>query len=869
MAQVTLSLGEPTQINAGVWVQWDERDTGLGDLSAFSADDNPRALIRLRVFRDGRVQFQTINEPDGSSGFSSREDLTSEWEGHNPALTVQAAGIVNLALSGPDSTDSTTRDSSEPYAWTPAVAPPTSVESWFDAYEAAGRPAVTLVVDDGVAGGVTEHVVGAGAVAWTFAVGEPTVTLTPGAPVDHVVAAGAVAWAFDVPEPSITHGRPATDHVVAAGGVAWSFAVPEPTVTLKPAPVSGEIILRAGELAVRVDRDSGRYSAVLGTTTLRGTGPVGEWVHVAVRRTAADEVELWIDGVRVDRGPAPNRPVLDGQTLDMAVARGNDIDMALDEWGVWSEAIDVADLAARARHERWFGGYVFGITDRTDLGPADQHVLDIDLAGYGLRLDTTFVRQIYASASGSSVREIVQDVLERADVDDDFTSHGVELSDTVTRAVFPVQSAMEILRSLADTHGSIVVVDEWREIDMVRRANVEQTALVLSGGRTGNVASIGRTTEPRFFASRAVVVGRGEPGTIEDVRTGDGATVRFDASQPIGEVLSILEDGVDQTFEGMGARWTVDTEQQRFELAAGETPPSTAADGLKFTYVSAVALVVSADNQAAITSIGFPVSVRVEDDTIDTPGVARVVAQSRVDRHDQLIEEFVAETIQGAVKTRIRPGTAPTFDFPRQGLSSTRLLIERVSTSLGRGRVHPVVQRLTATAQDYQGDSEDAWRAIDAYRPPAPRPMVGTAADPNQTIIDPGNVAIPASLPLQLGGSPVVLVTDAAWEIPDGAILERVSGHEIALPLVLSFMARCSPRGGTLGSGQELEIRLWDATTNVAIGSAVAVDTTAADRYVLRGIALPLREFDLTWQGRVTGGLRGGMAWGVKLSLDV
>ena len=115
----------------------------------------------------------------------------------------------------------------------------------------------------------------------------------------------------------------------------------------------------------------------------------------------------------------------------MAVG-GDAVNLALDEWGIWSEALDIPALYARQTHHRAFGGYVFGIVDGTDLGPADQHVLSLSLAGYGLRLDHSYVRQIYASATGSSIRAIVQDVLQRAGLDDVFTSHGVELDDTIT-----------------------------------------------------------------------------------------------------------------------------------------------------------------------------------------------------------------------------------------------------------------------------------------------------------------------------------------------------------------------------------------------------------------------------------------------------
>ena len=38
-----------------------------------------------------------------------------------------------------------------------------------------------------------------------------------------------------------------------------------------------------------------------------------------------------------------------------------------------------------------------------------------------------------------------------------------------------------------------------------------------------------------------------------------------------------------------------------------------------------------------------------------------------------------------------------------------------------------------------------------AYRPPAPRPAVPPTADPNQSIISPGNVAVTAAIPLHLG----------------------------------------------------------------------------------------------------------------------
>ena len=67
---------------------------------------------------------------------------------------------------------------------------------------------------------------------------------------------------------------------------------------------------------------------------------------------------------------------MDGRAWQMARSiSGAAVNMALDEWGIWSEALDVASLYARRTYHRAFGGYVYGVVDATDLGPADQHVL--------------------------------------------------------------------------------------------------------------------------------------------------------------------------------------------------------------------------------------------------------------------------------------------------------------------------------------------------------------------------------------------------------------------------------------------------------------------------------------------------------------
>ena len=218
------------------------------------------------------------------------------------------------------------------------------------------------------------------------------------------------------------------------------------------------------------------------------------------------------------------------------------------------------------------------------------------------------------------------------------------------------------------------------------------------------------------------------------------------------------------------------------------------------------------------------------------PGLARVRGGAFLDRHNELAEHFVAETIPGSV-AHIVAGVAPTCDFPRYGVNGTRLLVEAVSSALGRSgdRFHAVVHKLKLTAQDYQGDAGDDWRQYQLTRPPAPRLTVPGTVDPNQEIIRPDNVAVPASLPIHLGGSPPnVLITSSTWAIPPGAVIERVSGQQIAIPLALQFMANLAPRRHAREQLQTLEVRLWDNTLGRPSGAAVVVDETVIDRYILR-----------------------------------
>ena len=86
---------------------------------------------------------------------------------------------------------------------------------------AVPQPTVTRTLPD-------SHAVDATPAAFTFAVPQPAVTSTAAAM--HAVDADPAAFTFDVPEPTVTHTGAAV-HAVDADPAAFSFAVPQPTVT--------------------------------------------------------------------------------------------------------------------------------------------------------------------------------------------------------------------------------------------------------------------------------------------------------------------------------------------------------------------------------------------------------------------------------------------------------------------------------------------------------------------------------------------------------------------------------------------------------------------------------------------------------------
>ena len=83
----------------------------------------------------------TSSETPGTAG----PDFTEAVENYASAFTFSYSGGTSIVLKGPNHPDITSRDMSEPYAWTPDNA--SEFETWLGN---VGSNSVTLVIDDGV-----------------------------------------------------------------------------------------------------------------------------------------------------------------------------------------------------------------------------------------------------------------------------------------------------------------------------------------------------------------------------------------------------------------------------------------------------------------------------------------------------------------------------------------------------------------------------------------------------------------------------------------------------------------------------------------------------------------------------------------------
>lgn len=100
----------------------DDGFADVSDLSATAGDESHVVFFELRgngADSANRALFRTEEAPDGSSGTSVGPDMLAAWERAGVALIVQAEGLNDLSLAGPNNANVATGDSTEPYAWVP------------------------------------------------------------------------------------------------------------------------------------------------------------------------------------------------------------------------------------------------------------------------------------------------------------------------------------------------------------------------------------------------------------------------------------------------------------------------------------------------------------------------------------------------------------------------------------------------------------------------------------------------------------------------------------------------------------------------------------------------------------------------------
>jgi len=612
----------------------------------------------------------------------------------------------------------------------------------------------------------------------------------------------------------------------------------------------------AGQMTLSCTVDSGTITMLLsiGSHSITTTVTVDTWYHVVVTHTGG-RTSLWVDGSKVaERNTGAQN--YDGIAMEMVVADGvNQTKTALDEWSLWDSVPDVFDLNARRRHIRRFGGYIYGIKDESAPGDETRY-FHIPCAGYSWLLDHRFIRALFRSDTGDTVRSIFSQVLTLAGLDDEFSTDGITTSATVSRALYPVSSVMEIARDLEERTGGVLVIDAWKDVSIVNRADVDIVDdYVLDATTIKHVAKI---SHPRLFANRVILIGAQQSGVKTDAFQTDGIATSWDLSYQPDEVESITLNDVFQVWEGDDRKWDVDSELGVLRRRPGQTVPAASdADNLFITYRTAETIVATKDNLESQAALGLVIEKRIEDETADTIGLANAKATAYLDRHDSPAVGYEVLLKSGLPDVNPRPGTAPLCTFPKHSITRLRLLIESVRLRSG-GRGQGDIKVLRLTAQDHQGLGGDYWRSL-ARPKRRPAVRVSLAQDPDQIIIR-GDSSIPARLPLNLGGEWLEYlgsVMDDEWVEPRGAARVRINGHIYSdLELVWTFLARYEAQNDRPDAAS-LAFRLFDITNDVFVSDPVQVTDEIKTPYTLRGIVMPLKEFTLTWKYRIIGAATG------------
>ena len=256
MAQVTAELPDfSTPGGNADRIRFEDTTSGLVDATSLRTLAGDAIVTRLQINANQGRCFMQIVEDLGDTPADTNPSLSTAWELHNPAITLQAAGLSDIGISGPNVASNDAQDTSEPYTWDPGTANVDytgGLTQWVTDFKAAvvADPTLraTLILDDGVAAAPTFADDTGDAISATVgtAITAVTVPVADGSPAPTYAASGLPGGlSFDTTT-RVLSGTPTaagsgTITVTAtnsAGAADWTatYTVTEPPPAAEPLP---------------------------------------------------------------------------------------------------------------------------------------------------------------------------------------------------------------------------------------------------------------------------------------------------------------------------------------------------------------------------------------------------------------------------------------------------------------------------------------------------------------------------------------------------------------------------------------------------------------------------------------------------------
>ena len=155
MASHVFSIGTPTNANNSI-LTWEP--PGGDRAIPSSLGSGFLRTLELRIFNP--AIYVATSSSDSTSGFGdSGPELSSAWEGSSVAVTINAPGI-SYSIGGPNSSDATSKDTTEPYGWSVSSSERTRIVTFirsFNLLTSQQQAAATLTLDDGIAPHADAH----------------------------------------------------------------------------------------------------------------------------------------------------------------------------------------------------------------------------------------------------------------------------------------------------------------------------------------------------------------------------------------------------------------------------------------------------------------------------------------------------------------------------------------------------------------------------------------------------------------------------------------------------------------------------------------------------------------------------------------